>query len=71
MLPFIEPKHKELKLQPDHPSLVICDEFKGQLTDSVHSLLNSNQIYMVKVPPNCTDWLQPMDLSVNRLAKEI
>ena len=69
-MPFIEAKRKELKLQPDHPALVIYDEFKGQLTDSVHSLLDRNKIYVVKVPPNCTDWLQPMGLSVNRSVKE-
>jgi len=70
ILPFIEAKHKELKLQRDHPALVMYDEFKGQLTNSVHSLLDSNKIYVVKIPPNCTDWLQPMDLSVNRSVKE-
>ena len=63
-------KHKELKLQPDHPALVIYDEFKSQLTDSVHSLLDTNKIYVVKVPPNCTDRLQPMDMSVNKSVKE-
>ena len=54
----------------DHAALVIYDEFRGQLTDAVHSLLDANHIYVVKVPPNCTDRLQPMDLAVNRSIKE-
>jgi len=70
ILPYVEGKQTELKLQRDQPALVIYDEFKGQLTDAVHSLLDSNHIYVVKVPPNCTGRLQPMDLSVNKSAKD-
>ena len=33
-------------------------------------LLDANHIYVVKVPPNSTDRLQPMDLAVNRSVKE-
>ena len=50
--------------------MVIYDEFRGQLTDAVHFVLDSNNIYVVKVPLNCTDRLQSMDLSVNRSIKE-
>ena len=42
----------------------------SQLTDAVHSLLDSNHIYVVKVPPNCTGRLQLMDLAVNKSAKD-
>ena len=70
ILPYVEGKQTELKLQRDQPALVIYDEFKGQLTDAVHSLLDSNHIYVVKVPPNCTGRLQPMDLSANKSAKD-
>ena len=38
-----------------HPALVIYDEFKGKLTDALHAFLDSNHVYVVKVPPNCTD----------------
>ena len=34
------------------------------------SILEANNIYTVRVPANCTDKLQPMDLSVNKPAKE-
>jgi len=70
VLPYIKGKRSELKLRDNQPALIIYDEFKGQLTDAVHSLLDSNHIYVVKVPPNCTGRLQPMDLAVNKSAKD-
>ena len=70
VLPYIKGKRSELKLRDNQPALSIYDEFKGQLTDAVHSLLDSNHIYVVKVPPNCTGRLQPMDLAVNKSAKD-
>ena len=50
--------------------MAIYDEFKGQLTPGIFSLLEANQVFVVKVPPNCTDCLQPMDLSLNKAVKE-
>ena len=44
--------------------------FRGQQTDQVSSLLEDNNIYVVNVPPNCTNHLQPMDLSVNKSVKD-
>ena len=32
-------------------------------------LLEEYNVHVVKLPPNCTDRLQPMDLSVNKAAK--
>ena len=32
-------------------------------------LLRDNNIYVVTIPDNCTDKLQPMDLSVNKVLK--
>ena len=34
------------------------------------SILEENSIFYVIVPPNCTDRLQPLDISVNKAAKE-
>lgn len=53
-----------------HTGLVILDEFKGQTTTRVLNLLQSNDFMYVIVPPNCTDRLQPLDVSVNRAAKQ-
>ena len=50
--------------------MVIFDRFKGQCTDQFLSLLKDNGIHILIVPANCTDWLQPLDISVNKTAKE-
>ena len=51
-------------------ALVIFDVFRGHTGEAVKVLLNSNNIISVMVPSNCTDLLQPMDLSVNKLFKD-
>ena len=33
-------------------------------------MLNDHHFYVIMLPPNCTDRLQPMDPSVNILAKD-
>ena len=70
IIPYIECKRRELKLSDDYPALAIFDVFRGQQTDQISSLLEENNIYVVNIPPNCTDRLQPMDLSVNKSAKD-
>ena len=60
-----------MKLSPDHTALVIYDVFKGQMTEAEFSLLEENNIIAVTIPPNCTDRLQPLDMSVNKPVKEI
>ena len=34
------------------------------------TLLDDNNINVILIPPNCTDRLQPLDLSINKAAKE-
>ena len=68
--PYLQKKRAQLKLADDHRALCIFDNFKGQLTDDVLQLLEQSNIDVVFVPPNCTDQLQPLDLSVNKSAKE-
>ena len=55
---------------PEHPGLVIFDRFKGQCTEKILSLLYDNNIRLAIVPGNCTDRLQPLDVSVNKSVKE-
>ena len=44
--------------------------FKGQCTNDVLKLLEENNIQFVIVPTsNCTDRLQPLDLTVNKSVK--
>lgn len=45
------------------------DNFKGQITQAVFSLLDTNNINVCLLPPNTIDQLQPMDLSVNKSFK--
>ena len=69
IFPYIVKKREELKLAPDHRAVVIFDAFNGQCTENFLKLLESNHINVVLVPANCTDRLQPLDLSINKPAK--
>ena len=68
ILPYLEEKKASLGLPASQLSLVIFDEFKGQVTDKVLSLLQTNVSYII-VPSNCTDTLQLLDVSMNKPAK--
>ena len=70
VVPYVNGKCEELKLSNDHPALAIFDVFKGQCTESVFKMLEENNILYVIVPSNCTDILQLLDLSVNKLTKD-
>jgi hypothetical protein len=54
----------------DKTALVIIDNFKGQVTESVIQLLDDHNVHVCTLPPNTTDLLQPMDISVNKPAKD-
>ena len=60
---------RELKQDDNASALVIMDNFKGQVTSGIHSLLEENNIFVALLPPNTTDLLQPLDLAVNKPAK--
>ena len=70
IVPYMNEKRRQLSLDSKQVGLVILDEFKGQTTAKVLSLLQANDLMYVIVPPNCTDRLQPLDVSVNRAAKQ-
>ncbi len=70
IIPYVQQTNKKEGRPNEASSLVIFDEFKGQNTDLVYDLLRENNLYHVLVPANCTDILQPIDLSVNKSAKE-
>jgi len=67
IIPYVRRKHQELNLSHAFP---IFDTFKGQTTDTVYHMLKDNNIYVISIPANCTNKLQPMDLSVNKVLKE-
>ena len=70
ILPYVNTKREELKLCHDQPALLIFDDFKAQTTSSILKLLDSYNLNVVLLPANCTDRLQPLDLSVNKAAKD-
>ena len=63
-VPFVARVHDTLHCSQGQAALAIFDCFKGQL-----AVLEDNNIHSVIVPANCTDYLQPLDLTVNKVAK--
>ena len=60
---------KELKQDDSASTLVIMNNFKGQVTDAIHMLLEENNIFVALLPVNTTGLLQPLDIAVNKPAK--
>ena len=58
-----------LKLEKCHPALAIIDSFRGQTTPDFLSLLETHNIIAIIVPANCTNKLQPIDVSINKPIK--
>uniref|UniRef100_A0A1X7V892 DDE-1 domain-containing protein n=1 Tax=Amphimedon queenslandica TaxID=400682 RepID=A0A1X7V892_AMPQE len=69
IVPNLEDKREDLNLPSNYHCLVIIDNFKAQCTDSIFAMLTDNNIYYVFIPANCTDRLQPLDISVNKGAQ--
>ena len=68
IIPYVEETRREMSC-PDQYALVIFDCFRGHLVQEVDELLEEHKLIKVLVPSNCTDKLQPLDLSVNRALK--
>jgi len=69
IVPFVDRVRQDMQLDDDHPALAVFDHFKGQMTDRVTKELEENNIHSVLIPANCTGYLQPMDISVNKVVK--
>ena len=70
LFPYVRQKRKELGLPGEQTCLVIFDRFKAQCTTTVLEALEENHILVALVPANCTDRLQPLDVSVNKSVEE-
>ena len=70
IFPYLHKKKAKLQLEPDYPALLLFDNFKTQCTEHLLKLLDSKNINVVIIPANCIDRLQPLDLSINKAAKE-
>ena len=69
IVPFVIAARNRLNYGEEQTALAIFDCFKGQLTDKIVVALEDNNIHSVLVPANCTDYLPPLDLTVNKVAK--
>ena len=67
ILPYVEDVRTTTT---DQVALVVFDVFKGHLCDSMHTPLENNRILHVRVPNNCTDLFQLLDLSINKPFKD-
>lgn len=70
IVPFISQKRQSLDLPTSQPALAIFDCFRGQTTHDILSLLDKHNVIAIQVPANCTDKLQPMDVSINKPVKD-
>ena len=70
VVPYIEKMRQTSRLADNYPALLLFDNFKAQCTQELPTLLDDNFINVLLIPPNCTDRLQPMDISVNKPAKD-
>ena len=69
IIPFVE-SYREFLDDPNQSAVVIMDNFKGHVTTAVNNLLDAHNIYVCLIPPITTDVLQPMDVAVNKPAKD-
>ena len=68
--PYIKKVIELENLPVDQKSLVIMDVFTGQVTPIVLNLYKGCNIVVVLVPANMTNFLQPLDLTVNGYVKK-
>lgn len=71
LVPNVTRLRSEEGLAADQEALLIFDTFSGHLTVGVKQKLASNHINYVMVPPNLTNRFQPLDVSVNKAAKNV
>ena len=54
---------KKLK---DEGCLVTWDNFAAHSTEAVKELCTKEKLHVLELPPNCTPFIQPLDVAVNR-----
>ena len=68
IVPYVEAQRDALQ-NPTQAALVIMDNFKGLVTTTLNDLLEAHNIVCL-LPANTTNQLQPMDIVVNKPAKD-
>ena len=69
IFPYLKKKKHDLDLPEDQKSLLIYDVFTGQTTENVKECIERNDCVIVYVPNNMTHYFQPLDITVNAVAK--
>jgi len=59
------------KLPSDKRGLLLLDNFKGHISPEIEKNINCYRFDVLKLPPNTTKYLQPLDLSTNRSLKSL
>ena len=67
IIPYVENWREHF--EEEKVTLVIMDNFRGQVTVHISALLEEHNIHTCLISPNNTDLLQPMD-AVNKPAKD-
>ena len=62
-------KNYASKLPENKRGILLIDGFKGHLSDDIEKDIKALRFDILKFPAECTKFLQPMDLSVNRSLK--
>ena len=70
MKPFIDAQRKQHEYPSDTKALVLLDYHESNLGKDIHAYFESQNWCYKLVPASCTDFCQPMDLSVNRVFKQ-
>ncbi|ELU15161.1 hypothetical protein CAPTEDRAFT_190778 [Capitella teleta] len=71
LLPYRSRVVEAANLPKDQKMVCLFDVFCGQWTKRCKKFLGENNIIAIQVPANCTDKLQPMDLSINKPLKTV
>ena len=69
IVPFVERMRESLGEGEDKAAVIIMDNFKGQIIPAMNELLEQHNNHSCLLPPNTTDRLQRLDLSVNKPTK--
>ena len=69
IFPYLRKKKHKLGLSGDQKSLLIYDVFTGQTTENIEEYIEENDCVIVYVSNNMTHYFQPLDLTVNPVAK--
>ena len=70
IIPYVEMEKEKLEL-PTQAVLMIMDASKDEMTTPALQKIGSNNIQLAKVPPNLAHFYQPLEVTLNDVAKQI